>query len=75
MAAVYQRGGFGYGQVKKALADAAEEYFAAAHVRRNELEADRQRVDQILADGAARARRKARQVLDRAKMALGLTLG
>ena len=30
MAALYRRGGFGYGEVKKALADAAERYFAAA---------------------------------------------
>ncbi len=30
MAALYRRGGFGYGEVKKALADAAERYFAPA---------------------------------------------
>ena len=28
MAALYRRGGFGYGEVKKALADAAERFFA-----------------------------------------------
>ena len=28
MAALYRRGGFGYGEVKKTLADAAEAYFA-----------------------------------------------
>lgn len=33
MAALYRRGGFGYGQIKKALADAAEAYFAAARER------------------------------------------
>ena len=36
MADLYRRGGFGYGQVKKAVADAAEAYFApAARVERN----------------------------------------
>ncbi len=34
MAALYRRGGFGYGEVKKALADAADRYFAEARQRR-----------------------------------------
>jgi len=34
MAALYRRGGFGYGAIKKALADAAETYFAPARARR-----------------------------------------
>src|SRR5207248_2269951 len=37
MAALYRRGGFGYGEVKKALADAAEQYFAEPRARRAEL--------------------------------------
>ncbi len=73
MAAMYHRGGFGYGTVKKQLAAVAEEYFAAARARRAELAGDPQRVEQILADGAERARRKARQVLLRAQRAGGLT--
>ena len=32
MAALYRRGGFGYGEVKKALADAAERYFSEARM-------------------------------------------
>lgn len=74
MAALYRRGGFGYGQVKTALADAADKYFAAARARRAELLANPQRIRDILNDGAARARRKARSVLDRAQKALGLVL-
>jgi tryptophanyl-tRNA synthetase len=74
MAALYRRGGFGYGQIKKALADAAETFFAEARQRRRELEAHPQRVLAALQSGADRARRKARQVLDRAQQALGLTL-
>ncbi len=72
MAALYRRGGFGYGEVKKALADAAERYFADARARREELAANPARVREILADGAVRARRKAGQVLARAKKACGV---
>ncbi len=74
MAEMYRRGGFGYGEVKKALADQAEGYFAEARARRVELASNPQRVYEILADGASRARRKARQVLDRAQRACGLSL-
>ena len=38
MAAKYRQGGFGYGEVKKALADLAVDYYAAARERRRELE-------------------------------------
>jgi tryptophanyl-tRNA synthetase len=72
MADLYRRGGFGYGEVKKALADAAERYFAVARERRAELAGQPTRVEQILQDGAARARRKASDVLHRAQRACGL---
>jgi tryptophanyl-tRNA synthetase len=72
MAALYRRGGFGYGEVKKALSDAAERYFAPARQRRAELEAHPDRVRDILADGAARARKKAAEVLRRAEKACGI---
>lgn len=72
MAALYRRGGFGYGQVKTALADAADRFFGPARERRNELEAHPDRVRQILGDGAARARQKAGEVLRRAEAACGI---
>ena len=72
MAAKYRRGGFGYGEVKKGLADLAESYFAEARRRRTELEAQPERVRQILAEGAARARKKAAEVLLRAQKACGV---
>ncbi len=72
MAALYRRGGFGYGDVKKALADAADRYFAEPRARRAEWAANPARVREILADGAARARNKAGEVLARAKRACGL---
>jgi len=73
MAALYRRGGFGYGQVKTALADEAENYFAEARAKREELAANPKRVEEILADGASRARRKAQEVLRRAQKACGVT--
>jgi tryptophanyl-tRNA synthetase len=72
MAATYRRGGFGYGEVKKALADLAERYFAPARERRQEFESDPARVREILQAGAEKARQKAREVLDRAKTACGI---
>ena len=72
MAAMYRRGGFGYGDVKKALAEIAGDFFAEAHQRRAELEVNPDEVKQILGDGAARARKKAGEVLSRAQEASGL---
>ena len=73
MAATYRRGGFGYGEVKQALADLAERYFAEPRARRKELEAQPDRVRQILGDGAAKARKKAGEVLRRAQRACGVS--
>ncbi|MFM7207749.1 MAG: tryptophan--tRNA ligase [Planctomycetaceae bacterium] len=72
MADLYRRGGFGYGEVKKALVEAAAEYFAAARGRRLELERDPGRIEAILAAGAAKARAKAGEVLGRARRACGI---
>ena len=72
MAAVYRRGGFGYGEVKKALADAAEQFFAGARGRREEMAARPDQIRQILGDGASRARRRAAAVLKRAQEACGV---
>jgi len=72
MAALYRRGGFGYGEVKKALADAADRFFTEARERRKELESNKDRVRQILGDGAAQARKKAGEVLRRAEEACGV---
>lgn len=72
MAQTYRAGGFGYGEVKQALAEAAGEFFAEARQRREELQADPDRVRQILGDGAAKARKKAGEVLLRAQRACGV---
>ena len=75
VAAIYQRGNFGYGEIKKRVADAAENYFASARARRAELESDRAYVDQVLADGAARANEVADAVLTKVRTACGLAAG
>lgn len=72
MAAKYRQGGFGYGEVKKALADLAVDYYGEARERRKEFEAHPERVREILADGAATARKKAAEVLLRAQRACGV---
>ncbi|MGI9517673.1 MAG: tryptophan--tRNA ligase [Pirellulaceae bacterium] len=72
MAGIYRKGGFGYGDVKKALAEAADVFFAEAREKRAELESRPDRVKEILGDGAATARKKAGDVLLRAQEACGL---
>jgi tryptophanyl-tRNA synthetase len=72
MADLYRRGGFGYGEVKKALVEVSARYFAEARARRAALEADPTRIEAILEAGAAKARAKARAVLERARAACGL---
>ena len=71
---LYRRGGFGYGQIKKALADISEEFFAEARERKARYAANRSLVMDILAEGAARARKKAHEVLERAKANCGVGL-
>ena len=73
MASMYRAGGFGYGDVKKSLAEAAERYWEAPRQRREELAAKPEQVREILAAGAEKARVKARAVLERAQEACGIT--
>ena len=72
MAALYSRGGFGYGEVKKALAESSVAYFTEPRERRAELESNPDRIRQILGDGAQVARKKASEVLLRAQQACGV---
>ena len=65
-------GGLGYGDLKKALFEQYWNFFAAPRAKRAELEANRDYVEQVLSEGAAKARQVARTVLDRARKASGL---
>ena len=72
MAAMYRQGGFGYGEVKKKLAAAAEEFFGQARENRMQWAEQPDDVRDVLAVGAAQARKKAHEVLSRAQEACGL---
>ena len=68
----YKRGGIGYGQFKKDLFEAYWEYFRAAREKREWIMANPGYVDEVLADGAAKAREAAAKVLSRVRKAVGL---
>ncbi|MCA9025177.1 MAG: tryptophan--tRNA ligase [Planctomycetaceae bacterium] len=72
LAARYRAGGMGYGEAKQTLYDAAMEHFGAAFERRERLAADPDSVEDVLRAGAANARAKASEVLERARTACGL---
>ncbi len=72
LAARYRAGGLGYGDAKQALFELSQDHFSEASLRREELAAEEGRLEEILHDGAARARVKAAEVLGRARSACGL---
>ena len=72
MIADYQAGGFGYGDFKQRLFDAYWEYFSPIRSKREELENNLDYVNQVIANGAEKARAEATKVLDRVRKAVGL---
>ncbi len=72
MEANYRAGGYGYGHAKLALLEKINETFGEAREKRRYLHANPDEVEQVLADGAAKARVVAREVTDRARKACGL---
>ena len=67
-----EAGGVGYGEVKKDLLARLLDYFADMRARRADLEGRLDDVEDILVDGAARARALAQPVLDACRSAAGL---
>ena len=65
-------GGLGYGDLKKALFEHYWNFFAGPRQRRAELAAHPDQVEQILQDGARRAREVGQPVMKRARRACGL---
>ena len=55
----FREGGKGYGHYKQRLAELFFERFGAARAKRQELEKDPAKVDEVLAKGAERARERA----------------
>ncbi len=72
LAARYRAGGMGYGEAKKQLFEKIEAHFAPLRKRREELAANPDYVEQVLRQGAERARAVARETLQRARRAMGL---
>src|SRR5262245_40320562 len=68
----YRQGGIGYGEVKTRLAEAMIDRFAPARDRRADWLAHPERVAEVRAEAARRARATARLVLDRARAACGV---
>ncbi|MFT3992605.1 MAG: tryptophan--tRNA ligase [Luteolibacter sp.] len=73
MVADHERGGCGYGDFKKRLAEAYWDFFAPMRERRAEILADPGYVDAVLKRGAERAREEASKVLKRVRQAVGLS--
>jgi tryptophanyl-tRNA synthetase len=65
-------GGLGYGDLKKALFEHYWNYFAPYRARRAELAANLDYVEQVLRDGAERARAVSTKTMARARLACGL---
>jgi tryptophanyl-tRNA synthetase len=72
LAARYRAGGMGYGDAKKALLEKTVAYFAPYREKRAALVAKPDYVEDVLRDGAIRARKVARETLDEARKACGL---
>jgi tryptophanyl-tRNA synthetase len=66
-----EKGGTGYGDLKKMLADMVLKEFAALRKRREELAADPKKVARWMDEGAAKARKTAEGVLARVRAAVG----
>jgi tryptophanyl-tRNA synthetase len=72
LAARYRAGGMGYGEAKVALLEKIQTGFAPYRARRAELLANPAEVDEVLRDGATRARAVAQATMAEARKIVGL---
>lgn len=68
-----QAGGMGWGELKNLLFETLNEHLGPMRERYNELMAPGSELDDLLADGATRARARAREVLDATREAVGIS--
>jgi len=68
----YLAGGFGYGDAKKLLLNKFLEHFAEARQKRIELTKDLGYLEDVLKEGAQKARPEAQKTLNKVKQAIGL---
>jgi tryptophanyl-tRNA synthetase len=71
MAALYRGGNFGYGHAKQMLFEKSLQFFGPARKRYFELKSNPALIENILAEGAGRAEKKAVEVLERVKTLTG----
>jgi tryptophanyl-tRNA synthetase len=72
LAARYRAGGLGYGVAKEMLLERIEDYFADARRRRRQLAQDPGAVEEILRQGACKAREEAAQTMALVRKAVGM---
>jgi tryptophanyl-tRNA synthetase len=68
----YRAGGMGYGEAKQAVYEASLAYFGDARERRAKLVDDPKYVENVLQEGAQKARAKGKEVLARCRKACGI---
>jgi tryptophanyl-tRNA synthetase len=72
LAARYRAGGMGYGEAKTALLAKIDAYFGPFRERRKQLARDPAYVEDVLREGAKRARAEARQTMGLVRTAVGM---
>jgi tryptophanyl-tRNA synthetase len=72
MAASFRAGNYGYGHAKKALLEAYHRLFDPFREKREALEKDPDSLEDILRDGAAKARAAAAPIMEKVRSAVGL---
>jgi tryptophanyl-tRNA synthetase len=72
LAARYRAGGMGYGEAKAALLNKIEGFFRPARERRKELASNPDYVEEVLRDGAYRARTEAHKTMQLVREAVGM---
>src|SRR5437016_6111607 len=68
----FKKGGTGYGDFKKELFDKMRSFFEPMRKRREEIQRDKDYIDNVLAAGAKRTNAIADQVMERVRNAVGL---
>lgn len=71
----YRKGGTGYGEAKKRLAELFEAKFGPARERRAQLERDAAYVEDVLVTGGRKARAVAQAVMEDVRKACGIVVG
>jgi tryptophanyl-tRNA synthetase len=72
MAARYRAGSIGYGGAKQALLDKIDGHFQPFRERRRELARDPDTVEEVLRQGARRARAEAQETMAQVRRAVGM---